>query len=104
MLLYKVNCARQLLKPVRTNYHLTLFYPLYKDNLEFIFDFYQNLFIKMVIPAGQRNPSVHTSQDFLKMVIPTGQRNPSVHTSQEIPADTESTPPICRECRAPGMY
>ena len=44
MLLYKVNCARQLLKPVRTDYHLTLFYPLYKDNLEFIFDFYQNLF------------------------------------------------------------
>ena len=44
MLLYKVNCARRLLKPVRTDYHLTLFYLLYKDNLEFIFDFYQNLF------------------------------------------------------------
>lgn len=37
MLLYKVNCARRLLKPVRTDYHLTLFYLLYKDNLEFIF-------------------------------------------------------------------
>ena len=89
MLLYKVNCARRLLKPVRTDYHLTLFYLLYKDNLEFIFDFYQNLFYQNL---------------FIKMVIAAGQRNPSVHTSQEIPADTESTPPICRECRAPGMY